>query len=211
MEDTDEQEAKRVAQLEKETIAPYLLFLCPLITLAALSWVYLAKADIDEGAAQSADYHRAPGCTPTGVASSGMPPCMLQTMTVVSKRVDEEAAEVAPDTYSLGLRSPGGAEQEVKLVGPDKANLFASVAVGGVVTAKIWQGDVLILTVPGWHCGTSIHPDAKLADGRNTLITGSVLAMLGSAGTFYGWRVRKKKQSPKSFEESNGCVMDKTV
>ena len=197
MEDTDEQEAKRVAQLEKETIAPYLLFLCPLITLAALSWVYLAGADITEGAAQSADYRRAPGCTPTGVASSGMPPCMLQTMTVVSKRVDDGAAEVAPDTYSLGLRSPGGAEQVVRLVGPDKANLFASVAVGGNVTAKIWQGDVLILTVPGWHCGTSVHPDAKLSDGRNMLIMGGVFALMGCSGTFYGWRARKRQDAVK--------------
>ena len=196
MEDTDEQEAKRIAQSEKETIAPYLLFLCPLITLAALSWVYVARADIAEGAAQSADYHHAPGCTPTSVASSGLPPCMLQTMTVASKRVDD-GGDVGPDTYSLGLRSPGGAEQEVRLVGPDKSNLFGSVAVGGVITAKVWQGDVLTLTVPGWHCGTSVHPDAKLANGRNMLIMGGVFALVGCSGTFYGWRARKRQDAAK--------------
>lgn len=209
MEDTDEQERKRTAQPENERMALYLLLLCPFVILGGLGLAYVAQGDIAEGAAKSADYHRAPGCTPTGVASSGLPPCTLQAMTVTTKN-QQEGDEGTPNTYTLGLRPPGGAEQEVKLVGPDKSSLFNSVAVGGTVTAKMWQGDILVLTVPGWHCGTPIHPDAQLASGRNMLKGGGVFAAAGVIGTFYGtfygtfhaWRTRRKKSSS-IFDRNN--------
>lgn len=201
MEDTDEQESGQTKESKRKSLSITLLLLGPCLLLVGLFLAYAAQADITAATVQSTDYHRAPGCTPTAIASSGLPPCTLQAMTVTTKN-KQEGDEGAPDTYTLGLRPLGGAEQEVKLVGADKSSLFDSVAVGGTVTAKIWQSDILVLTIPGWHCGTPIHPDAQLASGRNMLIGGGVFAAAGVIGTFYGWRTRRKKSSS-IFDRNN--------
>ena len=191
----EETEEAKQGETRQGSSANLLLFFGPMVMLAGLSLVYLTRADITQGAAQSADYHRAPGCTPTGVASSGLPPCKFQTMTVTAK--NQIDGDEGPDTYKLGLRPTGGAAQEVVLVGSEKANLFAQVAVGGTVQVKTWQGQILILTVPGWHCGTPDHPDAQLASAQKQAALGGFFALLGGVGTFYGWRIHKKKQASK--------------
>ena len=196
-----EQKPDQIQRTRKQDLAAVLLLLCPCLVLAGLSLVYVAQIDVAEGAAQSADYHRAPGCTPTAVASSGLPPCQMQMMTVTTK--NQVDGGDGPDTYKLGLRSPGGAGQEVTLVGPSKSNLFASVGVGGTVQAKVWQGEILILNVPGWHCGTPNHPDAQLASGERSLVAGGLCTLLGGFGLFYRWWTRKREHFLLGSEETD--------
>ena len=158
--------------------------------LCAMGCLYLGTAGTADARVQSAEYHRAPGCTPNGVVSSGLPPCIFQAMTITSKN-QIDGGEDSPDTYKLGLRQSAGAGQEVTLFGPEKADLFAHVSVGSPVQVKSWQGQILILTIPGWHCGTPEHPDAGVDSGNKSLYMSGFLMLLSGVTLFYSGRSYK--------------------
>ena len=180
------------SQMPKKSSAVLGLLLGFGFLLAAIGCLYLGTVGTANARAQSADYHRAPGCTPNGVASSGLPPCVFQTMTVTSKN-QIDGGEDSPDTYTLGLSRSSGPGQEVTLFGPEKADLFAHVITGSPVQVKIWQGQILILTIPGWHCGTPDHPDAQVDSGNKSLFAGGFLAILSGLTLFYSGRAYKNR------------------
>ena len=192
MADVEREQDEAVSQMPKKSSAVLGLLLGLGFLLAASGCLYLGTVGSADARVQSADYHRAPGCTPSGAASSGLPPCTFQAMKVTSKN-QIDGGEDAPDIYKLGLSRSGGTEQEVTLFGPEKADLFAHVAVGGAVQVKSWQGQILILTIPGWHCGTPDHPDAQVDSGNKSLFAGGFFVLIGGLTLFYSGRAYKNR------------------
>lgn len=189
---TEREQDEAASHVPKKSSAVLGLLLGFGFALAAAGCLYNGTAGTVDARVQSADYHRAPGCTPTGVASSGLPPCVFQTMKVTSKN-QIDGGEDAPDTYKLSLSQSSGAGQELTLFGPEKADLFAHVSIGTSIQVKSWQGQILILTIPGWHCGTPDHPDAQVDSGNKSLFAGGFFVLLGGLTLFYSGRAYKNR------------------
>lgn len=191
MADTKQEPDQAEPQMSKKSKVTLAFFGGFALMLAALGCFYLGTIGTVDARAQAADYHRAPGCTPSGVMSSGLPPCVFQTMTVTAKDATDDGNDGVD--YTVGVRPPGGVEQEIPLYGRDKVEFFAHVTVGELVQVKTWQGQILILTIPGWHCGTPGHPDAQVYKGNEALVIGCFSALASGWALFYGWRAYKKE------------------
>ena len=191
--------AKPSGDEEESTSAGAYVFLlvligfCILICSGAFLW---GLTETIQGKRRSADYHRAPGCTPTGVASSGVSPCWNKVMKVAAKdKIDDDDT---PPSYSLSLWSPWNPdedEQKVHLESQFKAELFNAVAVGGLVRVKMWRGEALMVSGAGYRCGTEHHPDVQAHNGGMLLVVGSLSTALLACTMPSTWRSYKKAKA----------------
>ena len=132
-----------------------------------------------------AEYDHSPNCTSDSLASGTLPPCQDETMTVVAKSQDTSyrhsfwgQADGARHYYSLSLRSPDGATEDVGNMGE---SLWQSVAVGDPVSAQVWHHQITRVRANGHESWTYRHPAFTPFACLMVIVGGGLLMMVGVA------------------------------
>ena len=159
------------------------LVVVALFMLAGLIVAGAGLADFRHSGQPEADYDRSPNCTPNSPASSTMPPCQDETMTVASKsqytsyrHTSWGQAYGARPYYSLSLRAPDGSVQNVGNIGE---SLWQSVAVGDPVSARVWRQQVTRVRANGHESWTYQHPAFTPLYCIMVIVGGGLLGMIG--------------------------------
>ncbi len=135
----------------------FLIVGLPFLVLAAIGLVPL-QGNLR---AQS-EFHRAPGCTSTGIKDPSLPPCTIMTMDVVSMR--SEYVGKGSTSYYVTLADSAGNPKEIQLLGH---RLYDTLRVSDPVSATIWKGTACVLSAHGVTVSTSEHPDVNLESSES--------------------------------------------
>ena len=153
------------------------LIIVGMFMLAGLIIAGRGLLDFRHSSQPEAEYDRSPNCTPDSPASSTLPPCQDETMTVVAKPQSISYSHGRPHHYySLALRSADGATANVGNMGE---SLWRSVTVGDPVSAQVWHHQITRVRANDHESWTYQHPAFTPFSCLMVIVGGGLMMMVG--------------------------------